>query len=810
VTRRAAGRADGSPRTLLAAAETSRLGARRAQGGARLAVLTAALTVCTGLLVSPAAQAAPAGQDGVDDTATDSSSAFPLRISVSRLEPRTVTPGAVVELSGTVINDSTDTWTGLSLRLQRGDVLTTRADLADDVEAPGDANDVIAPFLEVQENGGVLEPGDSAEFSYTTTAEVLELGADGVYPVLVNVNGSRAGGSAERVGELRTHLVVQVSAPTTRTSVAWLWPVTDRPHRDATGAFTDDELASEVADGGRLDRGLEVLEQIPRAASTQPGETRPAVPVTLAVDPALLEELAVMAAGPYPVGDEQGTGTADAADLLDRLRRLAAEHDVVALPYADVDADALVTAGLGTTLTRTLPGTPQGTARQPVDDDGTAAAIPTPGGDLPVAGGATDDGDEEAADTGAGAEVVQEVLDVEPRTDLAWPAGGTVRTDTLDVLQQGGVGTVVLAEAALSEGSRAVGADGDPAAARGTLATSGGDVTTLVTDGRLGDAVAAATPGSGVGRLAEQRFLAELDTLTVQLASRTPGALQTVLVVPPRRVDPDPASVSAMIADTVDQPWLAPAPVAALADGPVAASGGLVDDAGADALLPAEGMAEIARVAGVRDDFAAAVEHPDTVLAGYDAAFARTASAQWRGDPEAFSAAVGQLRETIDQLRDQVTLLAPVDGTYSLASSNAPLVLTVQNDLPFAVQVRLDLQTRGAVGLSTEDIGVQTLEPESRTTLEVETQVRQSGGFAVTALLTTPGRIPLGEPVQMQVKSTAYGPITLALTIGAAALLGLLFLRRGVLFVLKRRRGEDDEESAVDGVGAVPPARSPV
>jgi hypothetical protein len=161
------------------------------------------------------------------------------------------------------------------------------------------------------------------------------------------------------------------------------------------------------------------------------------------------------------------------------------------------------------------------------------------------------------------------------------------------------------------------------------------------------------------------------------------------------------------------------------------------------------------------------------------------------------------------ELRDQVTLLSPVDGTYSLGSSDAPLVLTVQNDLPFAVQVRLELRTRGNVGLTTDDIGVTTLQPNSRTPLQVPTHLRQSGGFAVTARLTTPGGGPLGEAVQMQVKSTAYGRITLGITIGAAVLLGLLFLRRAVRFVLQRRRGPADDEPAL-GVSGVPPTRSPV
>ncbi len=163
------------------------------------------------------------------------------------------------------------------------------------------------------------------------------------------------------------------------------------------------------------------------------------------------------------------------------------------------------------------------------------------------------------------------------------------------------------------------------------------------------------------------------------------------------------------------------------------------------------------------------------------------------------------------QLRDAVTLVSPVNGTYTLGSSDSPLVLTLQNDLPFAVQVRLDLHARGNVGLSTDDVGVTTLEPSSRTPLQVPAHVRQSGGFAVTARLTTPGGGPLGDAVQLQVRSTAYGSITLGITIGAAALLGLLFLRRAVRFVLRRRRGEPaDDPSLLDGVTAVPPTRSPV
>jgi hypothetical protein len=654
---------------------------------------------------------------------------------------------------------------------------------------------------------GALEPGNSLSFTYTTTADVLQLTTDGVYPLLVNANGTPGDGNAERVGQLSTHLVVEQPTPTVRTTVAWLWPITDRPHRDATGAFTDDQLAAEAADGGRLDRAVEVVEQLPRTPGPTADQSQPAVPVTLAVDPALLEELSVMAAGPYPAGGADGTGTADAAALLERLRRLAAEHAVVALPYADVDADALVAADQPAVVTRSLPGTAQGTARQPVGGGEAATpAAPSSGPAESTAGSPAPGG---TADTGAGAEIVREVLGVQPRTDLAWPAGGTVSPQTLDTLQAGGIDTVVLADTGLSNGGRAVGTEGRPAAARSILTATAGDVQTLVADSRLTDAVAAATPASGAGRIAEQRYLAELGALTSQLATRDPGGQQTVLVAPPRRVDPEPTAVAAMIADTASLPWLAATSVSALTDGPQTNAGDLVP---AGTGLPAEGMNQIAESSRVRNDFAAAIAgDPDTVLAGYDAAIARAASAQWREDPEGFVAAASDLRRTIDQLPDRVTLLSPVDGTYSLASSNAPLVLTVQNDLPFPVEARLELRTRGNVGLSTDDIGVTTLQPSSRTTLQVPAHVRQSGGFGVTARLTTPAGGPLGDEVQMQVKSTAYGSITLGITIGAAALLGLLFLRRAVRFVLRRRRGEPtDGGPLLDGVSAVPPTRSPV
>jgi hypothetical protein len=776
-------------------------------------VLTGLLTVLPGSIGTATATAAPAPVADTDR---------PVQITLGRLEPRTVTPGATIVVTGTLVNDSDDTFTDLAVRLQRGDQLGSRRALAADRAEPGPATAATARFLPVP---GELDPGDSIAFVYTTTPEELDLPVDGVFPALVNLNGTRDGGAAERIGELSTYLVAQPAAPISRTTVAWLWPVTERPHRAATGAFADDGLATTIAAGGRLDRALAVLEDLP--PGPLPGGPG-TVPVTLAVDPALLEELALMAAGPYTVGTgtAAGTGTADAAEFLERLRALAAVHPVVALSYADADADALVSVGLAGVLTRTLPGTAEGTARQPVDSAGTAETSPA----APAPGPAGGTGDPPAgntpaapvAATGAGVALVRDVLDVEPVSDLAWPAGGSVRPDTLAVLQAGGVSGIVLAESALTHGDRAVGdTGGSVAAARSTLPTAGGELSVLVADGALAAVVRSAGDDPDGARLAEQRYLAELGVLTDQLADEEPAAVQTVLVVPPRLVDADPEWASAMISATVTEPWLAATSVPGLAAGPAVDAGDLTtadpaaapapdpDDADAFARsrpLAQAGLAQVAATAAIRDDFAAAVVgDPATVLAGYDAALARASSAAWRSNPPGFADAITDLTGTVTDLRDRVTLLAPADGTYSLASNDAPLVLTVQNDLPFAVDVRLDLRARANVGLHADDVGVTRLEPQSRTTIQVPTQVRQSGGFTVTATLTTPAGGALGEPVQLQVKSTAYGTVTLAITIGAGALLGLLFLRRLVRFLLRRRRPAEPVRPV-----AVPPVRSPV
>jgi hypothetical protein len=751
----------------------------------------------------PVAATVPLATAAPGDDASDPDR--PVRIDVGRFEPRAVTPGAAITVTGTLTNTGDAAITNLSVRLQRGPVLTSRAALAAAERDPGPSTTVEPAF---QNLPGELPPGGRLEFSYTIGADALALGQDGVYPVLLNVNGT-VGGDARRVGELPTFLVQQSVAPTARTAVGWLWPLTERTHRGPTGEFRDDDLVASISAGGRLDRALAVIERLPSSPTPGAAQPVPALPVVLAVDPALVEELELMAAGPYPVDGvaDAGRGTDEAAAYLDRLTAVAAVHPVVALPYGDVDADSLTAAGLSSVLTRSLPGSPDGTAQDPVPDsrDGSADATFPP---AEQAGGAPPAGD--AKDTGAGAQILADALDITPLADVAWAAGGTLRADTLRTLQAGGIDRVVLGSSGLTDGQTAVGLSGDRATAHTSVPTPSGPVDALVADPTLSGIVGAAEHAPGGARMAEQRYLAELAVLTLQAPA---GTEQTVLVAPPRDVQAGPEGAGAMMADTAGLPWLRPSGPAEMFAGPTAPAGELAAPDGTAGGLDPTGMADVAAAVAGRDDLAGAVvEDADVALQAYDAGIARATSVAWRADAEGFRAAAAAVRATLDRLRGRVTLVAPADGTYSLGSSDAPLVLTVQNDLPIAVQVLLDCRTRGTRGLSIADIGLQTLAPGQRTTLQVPTEVRQSGGFAVTAQLTTPGGGPLGDRISLQVKSTAYGSISLLITIGAAALLGLLFLRRLVNFILRRRRAAAVPElGAPEGTtGAVPPNRSPV
>jgi hypothetical protein len=168
----------------------------------------------------------------------------------------------------------------------------------------------------------------------------------------------------------------------------------------------------------------------------------------------------------------------------------------------------------------------------------------------------------------------------------------------------------------------------------------------------------------------------------------------------------------------------------------------------------------------------------------------RPASAAWHDRPQLAAGAAAATAERIAALRGSIRVLAP-PSPYSLGTRNAPLLVTVANGLPVTIEVRLSISA--TTGLRTAPIPVQRIPPLGRRQVQVDAQVVRSGQFVVEATVRTPAGRTLGPPSRLQVRSTAYGTITVWLTGCAGVLLVVLAARR----VVRRIRGESSRRDRV-------------
>jgi len=176
----------------------------------------------------------------------------------------------------------------------------------------------------------------------------------------------------------------------------------------------------------------------------------------------------------------------------------------------------------------------------------------------------------------------------------------------------------------------------------------------------------------------------------------------------------------------------------------------------------------------------------------------RPASAAWHGRPELAAAAATSAADRVGQLRASVRVLAP-PTPYSLGTRDAPLLLTVANGLPVTMEVRLSISS--TTGLRVAPIPVQRIPPLGRRQVQVDAKVIRSGQFVVEAMVRTPAGRALGPPSRLQVRSTAYGTITVWLTGCAGILLVVLAARR----VVRRIRGEPGRRDRVGPPAGPPP-----
>ena len=743
------------------------------------------------------------------DTSTGETSTFPdtprtqagnpfLTLSIDTVAPSTVTTTSdpFVTVRATVTNTGDRSVEDVGVRMQAAAAIDTTAGLRTSLTLDQDSFDRVGEFVTVAD---ALEEGESRQFDMSmplrsTTEASLGIDAPGVYPLLLNVNGTPEYGGTARLDDARFLLPVvglprnpgeqdplapdaTPLPPNTRNPVAMtvLWPLADKP-RLAAGSpgsvdervrLIDDDLAGELAEGGRLDTLLKAVEFATKPALDPGGNL--ASSLCLGIDPDLLVTVSNMTRG-YLVVDNpadpastarEGTGSAAAAQWLARLETLASNTCVTALPFAQTDLGAVAD----------------------IDDAALrSGAIAAP------------------------ADIVDGILGITSTRGFTWSTTGGVDADTAEALRTAGTNTVLVADNSVSPPTSAPMSLLDPTTApTSTLAATQYDAATAAALAGVGS-----TPSTPPLTPAEQRFDLDTDSRTARLqdalgavnfhalvGTDRPG--RTVTVAPPQYWTAgadEPSAILSSVSSLLRSGLATPRPLSALlaepASGPPVTSidAGTEFDAGTIELV----RSQSARVETLMQSL---VEDPQSPLTPrlYAAPLREdmlraltTAGRASSADDDARNAARTRLAATrigLDTIYGSVTVLAP-GGVYTLASEQSPLLLVARNDLPIPVNVLLRVDAPPEMTIS--DVGVTQLPARGSRTITVPAEVDDTRNLSVDFSVTTLDGTRLGEVSTVSVRSNAYGQALAIITACAGALLLLLAGRR----LWHRFRGQPD------------------
>ena len=751
--------------------------------------LAAVLGIVAGfaVLTGPAMPRAAAGEPG--DTPF-------LHVRIDQVTPDVVTTTSqpVVTVSGMVANIGDRPVRDVMVRLEHAPAVTDSAGLRTSLDGSTDQYQPAADFLTVAPE---LQRGQEAGFTLSVplrslTKSSLGVDAPGIYPVLVNVNGTPDYGAPARLDNARVLLPVvgvppdhaedldAAVAPDTSKPVwiTMLWPLADRP-RLSPGApggsipvrLVDDDLATSLATGGRLDILLAAAEVATSHDVDPDGAVGRAL--CLAVDPDLLVTVNAMAGGYVvsnsPDGPAQlpgtpthpGTGQVAATAWLGRLRALAHRTCVAPLPYAQADLDAL----------------------QRVNDPGLSAV----------------------ATSGVGG-IVDRILDVQSIGGATLLPDGPLTGRAVNLLSAND-STVAIAAADLSAQ--------DSTDASAGVDTAPKRLSPRVVVAPFDPAVGAALAGAGTNPVVPTYLDSSLavrlghdsDTARRQdalgsifwRALQRDAAPRTQILVPPATWNlptDDAQDILTALATTIHSGLAVARPLPAViaeagagnepaepAGAYPSARGRFTDDVtaniagqvgrlwGLTSALSTDdrtGLTGVQYTAPLREDMLRALsqsEPPDT----------RNGRAQQR---------LSVVGKTINDLFGAVTIVNP-GGSYTLATEHSPLPLALHNGL--AVPIRVRLQVDAPPGMTVTDVGQIEL-PPGYLPLRVPIEVKFTQRVAVDVTLRTPDGMRLGEPVRLSVHSNAYGKVLFAITMTAAAVLVLLAGRR----LWHRFRGQPD------------------
>ena len=349
---------------------------------------------------------------------------------------------------------------------------------------------------------------------------------------------------------------------------------------------------------------------------------------------------------------------------------------------------------------------------------------------------------------------------------------------------------------------------------RATVGTAQGDVTVLVPDGRLSDALRTGWVGTGrddeptertatMGALltpatAAQDLLAELAVITRERPSDGRHLLLTV----PRDWDPDPDVVDAQLAALEAAPWVRPESLAALvgATDPGVDRGTLPDREVADGEVGGAEVDAMAATVAERRSLAQLVKDPATLLGDLEAEVLAPLSVAWRADPAGRAAVVTTAQGIAQALRDAVGV-EPV-GDLNLIARSGEFPVRVTNSLDQPVTVVVGLRPGDARLVPEKSVEV-TIPAQGVERVLIPVHAVQSADVDVAVEVRTAQGVLVDDSTVFQVRVRADWEGIGTAVIGALLALGVVI---GLIRTI--RRGRTARRSA-PVVTAGPDALSP-
>jgi len=565
---------------------------------------------------------------------------------------------------------------------------------------------------------GPLEPGASRvfEIAFPIDAPGVDPTSSGVYPLKVDLRSDGV-----PVAEIRSPVVYLVREPELPLAFSWTFVLHHAIIFRPDGVFTSTSLEEELAAGGRIGGLSKALAELARTSAT---------PVDIAVSPTLLQQLLRMQDG-YAVDTDgelrevqaEGPGASAAAETLEELRLAASSPtiSVSAMPFAAPQIPSLISGGLARDLEVQLD---------------------------------------------RGRELVASTLDTSPDRTVMRPPGGALDDPSLQALGNHEVRVLALDPGAIEEPADPLGFAPPPVAAlRGP-----GDLAGIVPNPAVSQIVSLPLVASDPV-LGAHAVLGELAAIWQE----QPGVERGLAMVLPEGLNLPGAFYRTLVKHVARAPWLRRITVHDLVvEFPPGDPADLITPtSGTFSTTYVAELKQTRRQVGIyRSILAEVSSEPDRL----ETQLLLAESGAFLTDPSSGFAFIADTDRHVDDAFAAVT--ADAGDVVTLTSrSGATLPVLVTNEGEEAVRVSVALESQYLVRSPlSEDL---VLAPAEARTLTFEVDLKTTGRFPVTIRIAAPGGRPIGGS-SVIVRSTAYSRIALIITIAAAVVLVLVWVRRSL------------------------------